>query len=196
MLKATAYRATFFSLSDALGTSTLATQGFPDGLDSFDQRYVGWATGLELSAKRRLTKRIGAIIAYTIGRSQRIAPHGENIPSGFDRTHVASAALSFDFGGGFHGGVRNLFYSGNPVLDRKDGRITDTGHRQTPFFRTDVRFEKRWRILETGHISLIVEMLNAFLAQEVVGTSCTGGICTETKIGPVAVPSLGLEGGF
>jgi hypothetical protein len=195
-LKATVYRAAFFALSDALGTSTLATQGFPDGLDGFDQRTTGWSTGLELSAKRRLTKRIGAIIAYTIGRSQRIAAHGESVPSGFDRTHVASAALSFDFGAGFRGGVRNLFYSGSPVLDRKDGRITDTGRRQTPFFRTDVRLEKRWRVKKTGHVSLIVEMLNTFVAPEVVGTSCTRGICTETKIGPVAVPSLGLEGGF
>jgi hypothetical protein len=206
ILKAAVYRATFFAINDALGTSTLATQGFPDGLAGFDQRYDGWSTGIELSAKRRLTKRIGAIVSYTIGRSERYGPHGERVPSGFDRTHVLSAALSFDFGAGFRGGIRDLFYTGTPVLDRvsapgstdsTDAHIVDTGRRQTPFFRSDIRLEKRWKIRETGHVSLILEMLNTFVAKEVVGTSCNrNGVCNETKIGPVAVPSLGLEGGF
>ncbi len=206
ILKAAVYRATFFAINDALGTSTLATQGFPDGLGGFNERYDGWSTGIELSLKRRLTKRLGAIVSYTIGRSERYGPHGERVPSGFDRTHVASAALSYDFGKGWRGGVRNLFYSGTPVLDRVEpagstdpsaARIVDTGRRQTPFFRTDLRIEKRWKIRETGHVSVILEMLNAFVAKEVVGTKCApSGVCDETKIGPVAVPSLGVEGGF
>ena len=62
-LRGTVYRLTMFDLNDALGTSALAGEGFPEGFEDFDQRFQGTSTGLELSASRRLSRTIGAAIA-------------------------------------------------------------------------------------------------------------------------------------
>ena len=199
-LRAAVYATAFFNLNDALGTSTIASSsGFTGGLDRFDRRYQGRAEGLELSVKRRLTRDLGGILAYTLGRSDRIGPQGEQVPSGFDRTHVASVALTYDFGKGFHAGLKNLFYTGNPVLTRdpKTDRIIDTGKRLSPFYRLDARFEKRFTILTKGYLSLVAEMLNVFIAKETIGVDCsTGPVCQPQYLGPVVIPSIGIEGGF
>ena len=42
----------------------------------------------------------------------------------------------------------------------------------------------------------MLEMLNATLTKEVISEDCYEGICREDAIGPVTIPSLGLEGGF
>ena len=73
--------------------------------------------------------------------------------------------------------------------------------RLPPFYRIDTRFEKRWTLGKTGFISLVVEVLNTFLAQEVLGEDCVVDDvgrqrCSPSKLGPVTIPSLGLEGGY
>jgi hypothetical protein len=123
------------------------------------------------------------------------------VPSGFDRTHVASAALTYDFGAGFRGGLRSLFYTGAPIIRRPEGEPILVKERLPPFFRTDWRFEKRFSIADTGFISIVAEMQNTFLAAETIGEDCRGGIfeplvCGPEVIGPVVIPSLGVEGGF
>jgi len=75
----------------------------------------------------------------------------------------------------------------------------------------DWRLEKRWSIGKTGFVSVVAEVLNTFLAKEVVGesceivadaTDCEGGVCNSKEVcgpstlGPVAIPSLGVEGGY
>lgn len=75
------------------------------------------------------------------------------------------------------------------------------------FVRLDLRVEKRWRIGQNGWVSFIVEALNATLTREVTGYRCSTSIqfpgapvppttCNERVVGPIAVPSLGVEGGF
>lgn len=197
--KATAYRTAFFDMNDALGTSSLSSsEGFPGGLDRFDERFDGTSIGLELSVKRRLTKRLGGLFSYSIGRADRVGPQGEHVPSGFDRTHVANLALTYDFGKGWRGGVKNLFYSGTPILRRdEENRVVYEGRRLDPFYRLDARVEKRFTILDKGFVSIVLEMLNVFVTQESIGVSCnTEGRCTTQKLGPVAIPSIGVEGGF
>lgn len=198
-LRATAYRTTFLDMNDALGTSSLSSsEGFPGGLDKFDERFDGTSMGLELSVKRRLTKRLGGLFSYTLGRADRIGAQGERVPSGFDRTHVANLALTYDFGKGWRGGVKNLLYSGTPILKRDaDDRVVYEGRRLTPFYRFDARVEKRFTILEKGFLSIVVEMLNVFVTPEAIGYSCNDeGKCGTQKLGPIAIPSIGLEGGF
>ena len=67
------------------------------------------------------------------------------------------------------------------------GDETGDQARDPPYYRVDFRVEKRWSVLDTGWLSLVVEMLNATLTKETIGGQ---------QIGPVLVPSLGLEGGF
>ncbi len=207
-LRGTLYRLAFFDVNDALGTSPLSGEGFPDGFEEFDQRFLGTSAGLELSLRRRVARGWGASLAYTLGRSER-SHRGRRLPSGFDRTHVASAALLYDFGAGFRGGVRNLVYSGAPLLtDDADGRLT-VKDRLGPFYRFDWRFEKRWTFGETGFVALVAEVANSLLASEETGEDCVYDVgsvngepvvlrerCRRTRLGPVTIPSLGVEGGY
>ena len=68
--------------------------------------------------------------------------------------------------------------------------------RLAPFFRLDLRLEKRWQLGPRAWLSFVVEWMNATLSKESIGTNCTLEGCQEERIGPVTIPSLGLEGGF
>ena len=65
-------------------------------------------------------------------------------------------------------------------------RSTDV-EREPSFHRLDVRIEKRWLIGQRGWLAFVAEMMNATFNKETIG---------ETEIGPVTIPSIGLEGGF
>ena len=111
----------------------------------------------------------------------------------FDRTHVLNAAIAYDLGRNWRAGVRGTFYTGLP----KAPDPTDPGStRLAPFFRVDLRLEKRWQLSRRWWISFVAEWMNATLSKESIGTSCTLQGCQETKIGPVTLPSIGIEGGF
>jgi hypothetical protein len=85
-----------------------------------------------------------------------------------------------------------MFYTGIPK--QPDGppgltqppRTTDV-EREPSFYRLDLRLEKRWNITRTAWISFVMEMLNATFHKETIG---------DTEIGPVTIPSIGVEGGF
>ena len=131
--------------------------------------------------------------------------------SAYDRPHVVNAVASYDLGSGWRAGGRFVFYSGVPTIPGTpafQGQIVAVPPERTPpFFRLDVRLEKRWRIGERGWISVILEALNTTLSEEVTGYRCQTALafpgqplpsptCSERVVGPVTVPSLGVEGGF
>ncbi len=205
---ATVFRDAFFDMTDALG-STPATGGDLDR--SFGQRSLGTSYGLELTLRRRLTRRLGGLVAYTLSRSERTidAPvlvsldpvraviTRLKVPSTYDRTHVLSAAASYDFGRGYRAGARGVFYTGTPkttFLPRRG--LVSGGDRLPPFFRLDARLEKRWTVGKAGWISAVLEVQNATLSKEAMNGDCERGACETEEIGPVTIPSLGLEGGF
>ncbi len=159
---------------------------------AFATRATGSAYGFELYFKRRLTSRLGGFLSYTLSRSTRTA-NGEDFIASFDRTHVLNAAVAYDLGRNWRAGTRVTYYTGLPkALDPTDPGST----RLAPFFRLDLRLEKRWQLNPRWWISFVAEWLNATLTKESIGTSCTLQGCQETKIGPVTIPSLGIEGGF
>jgi hypothetical protein len=174
----------FFAMTDAVGTSD--GEGAPD----FGERSRGASFGAEVFLRRRLTERFGGFVSYTLSRSQRRIG-SEQFLSAFDRPHVVSAAVSYDLGRGWRTGGRFSFYSGTPVQpssgDTIAARTTDM-EREPPFYRLDLRLEKRWAVGDTGWISFVAEFMNATLNKE----TWPGG----EEIGPIAIPSLGLEGGF
>jgi TonB family protein len=182
---ATVFHNAFFNMSDALG----ANPG--GGVDNLDERSLGQAYGLELYLHRDLTERLGGFLSYTLSRSTR-SMGNETFLSAFDRTHVGSVALSYDLGRNWRAGARVMFYSGIPVQPdgppglNQPSRTTDV-RREPGFYRLDLRFEKRWNIKQTGWISFVAEMLNATFHKETIG---------DTQIGPVTIPSIGVEGGF
>ncbi len=195
----TGYRLGFFQINDALGGGT-SGEAFPESLGSFQSRFYGTSVGLELAAKRKLSRNLGAVLSYGLGRSERTDEDEHVFPSAFDRTHVATAALTYDFGRGWRAGVKQVLYSGTPLLEElADGEVR-VKKRLPAFYRMDWRLEKKWTIGKTGFVSFVAEALNTFVASEVVGEECGDALdpdrCKPSKIGPVAIPSLGVEGGY
>ncbi len=189
----------FLSMNDPLG---LATSGELDGFDSFFKRSRGSSMGLEVSLKRKLTKRLGGLLGYTLSRSQRSFQRFTGLSS-FDRTHVLNAAITFDMGAGWRAGARFLYYTGIPVRDQASaivppGVAAVIPERTEAFPRLDARVEKKWLFSKTTFLSLVIEGLNVTLSRESLGYGCNGsdGTCGPKYFGPVTVPSIGLEGGF
>jgi hypothetical protein len=179
---ASGFYSAFFNMTDSLGTS--------DGEEpDYDSRVQGYAFGGELSLRRRLTGRLGGFISYTLSRSVREDGSGTFL-SYFDRPHVGSTALSYDLGRNYRIGARAIYYSGTPRQPTVDGadRSQAPAGRYPAFFRLDVRFEKRWKLGKTGWIAFVVDFLNATLSKEV----WPGG----DRVGPVTIPSIGVEAGL
>jgi TonB family protein len=184
------FRNAFFNMTDAFGTSTFTDVVTPEG---FSQRSLGSSIGLELSLRRRMTKRIGGFVSYTLSQSERMLGK-YHILSGTNRTHVLNTAVGVDIGRGFRAGTRVVFYTGFPRVGcaaTPGSPATAAGSELPPFFRLDGRVEKRWTLGNTRWLSLVLEMQNTTLSKETLG-----GRCETVEIGPVAIPSIGLEGGL
>jgi hypothetical protein len=195
-------------------TDLSATCG--NGIDDCSplDRADGRAYGLEVSVRRPFSQRVGALLSYTLSRTERTF-RGDSFVSDFDRTHVVNAVISVDLGRRWYAGARLLAYSGRPysliaVDDPTEPYDTTligqrNGLRRRGFYRLDVRIEKRWVILERGWISLVLEGFNVTLQKETVDFDCrlaeilgsqAGLSCGGQQIGPISVPSLGVAGGI
>lgn len=181
----TGFHNAFFGMTDAIGSSN---RGFDAALE--DIRASGRAFGGELFLRKRLTKNLGGFLSYTISRSTRTLD-GRTYPATFDRTHVASLAVAYDLGRKWRIGTRFVFYTGAPKVVQQHGLLapppTLSPDRDPAFYRVDLRLEKRWNFGEKMWLSFVVEFLNATLHKEVV---------QGQEIGPVTIPSIGVEGGF
>jgi TonB family protein len=209
--KLTLFQNAFFDMTDLL---SLVRYG--DELDegNFTDRSLGQAYGLEFTLRRPLTRKLGGYLAYTLSRSERTLGSANYVAS-FDRTHVLHLAAAYDLGRRWRVGSRFTYYSGVPssveVAERlttigPNGEVTETAgtpsgpplHRRAPdFFRLDLRVEKRWLLGSSGAwLSFIMEVLNTTLSRETVNYTCDSVRCDEERIGPVTIPSIGLEAAF
>ncbi|MCU0683183.1 MAG: TonB-dependent receptor plug domain-containing protein [Polyangiaceae bacterium] len=193
---ATVFKNIFFNMSDALGTGD---RDVDDSSLTSPPRSLGSAYGLELFLRRRLTSRLGGFLTYTLSRSVRTVGR-EKFPSSFDRTHVFNLALAYDLGRRWRAGGRFVFYTGFPrfadttpapgTLPPSPAEIAENllhPPRQPAFYRLDLRLEKRWQINRTVWWSMIFEVLNTTLNKEII---------EDEPIGPVTIPSFGVEAGF
>jgi hypothetical protein len=75
------------------------------------------------------------------------------------------------------------------------------------FYRIDTRIEKAWKVGTKGRIALVFEWLNVTLRKEATSVNCGSSAssfqaalaandCKFEEIGPVTIPSLGVEGSF
>jgi hypothetical protein len=165
--------------------------------------FNGRSFGLELYVKRPLTKRFGWWLAYTLSRTERDAfysGHWTRVLSQFDRTHVVQAVAAANLGKGWQAGLHVVAYSGFPYSTT--GR-TDLApdSRGPPFVRVDARIAKAWKALG-GTFTFVIEGLNVLLSKESIGTSCSttfGGMgtpmtqCQPNAIGPITIPSIGVD---
>lgn len=182
----TVFYSAFYDMTDAMGSGAMEN----DSDDALLQRSRGQAVGLELSIKRPLTTRLGGYASYTLARSTRTLGK-EHFFSTFDRTHVLNAALAYNLGRNWRAGTRVTFYTGIPITPETSPGVvppprTMSVRRTDPFFRIDLRTEKRWTWESGVWISFVAEVMNATLSREMIG---------DETIGPITIPSIGLEGG-
>jgi TonB family protein len=177
----------------------------------------GIAYGLEVLLRRPLSKRLSGWLSYTLSRSTRdghfLTPSGGDVQatvvSDYDRTHVLNAILAYDLGARWRAGGRFVFYTGTPYSSTQVGNVPAppyNNERTSPFYRVDVRLEKRWSFLKNGYIAFIAEVQNATLSKEQTsyGLGCEGRSanargttqCTPPTIGPLTIPSVGVEASF
>jgi TonB family protein len=178
-----------FAGSDALGISQLDNADV--SVDANSDRVTSHSYGFELYLRRPLTRRLGGFVSYTLSRSLRSVARLEG-PSSFDRTHVLNFALAYDLGRAWRAGARFMFYTGIPA-EVAYPKAAQNPPRSPPFFRIDWRLEKRWRLGDTGFWALVFEMLNSTLHKEILQYSCYAYGCAKEAIGPVTVPSIGVE---
>jgi TonB family protein len=187
---ATVFRSAYFNALDPIG----GARDFAIDQTSLNRRATISAAGLELRLERPLRQRIGGFISYTLSRTEESTGSTKG-PSGFDRPHIFQAALSYDLGKGFVVGARTVVYSGVPELSLEGAPHFTSARRGSPFFRLDLRAEKRFRLGQNGYWGVIAEILNATSTKEVVRLDC-GEICRERSAGPVILPSIGLQAGI
>ena len=185
---ATLFHNAFYNMNDALGDRSNTTTG---GIGTaLTQRANGQAYGFEFFLHRRLNKRLGGFLTYTLSRSTRTLDNS-TFPSAFDRTHVLNAALAYDLGRNWRAGTRLVFYTGTPVITPTGGLVvaqpTLSNSRNPAFYRVDVRLEKRWQMTQRAWISFVAEVMNVTLSKETYN---------NTVIGPITIPSVGVEAGF
>lgn len=190
-LEATLYQSAIFNLSDSIGQARARDN---DHSVREEARGIGASRGIELMLKRSLSRNFGGFVAYTLSRSERFIGR-VSAPSAYDRRHVLSAALSYDWGRGFRSGVRGSYYTGIPA-DVAYIEAARNPPRATPYFRLDLRGEKRFVWNQTSWLAIVLEVVNATLNQETSNASCNAYACKERRIGPVTIPNLGLEAGF
>jgi hypothetical protein len=181
-----------------------------------NQPVRGKAYGVELLLRRSFSKRLSGWLSYTLSRSIREAHFVKadgtdevaTVASEFDRTHVLNAVLSYALGRGWRAGTRLLFLTGTPY-SRLDGAFPVppyNAYRNPAFYRVDFRLEKRWRLGQDGSIAFVLEGQNVTLSKEVssLGLECEGGpmapgqttSCKQSTVGPLTIPSIGVEAFF
>jgi len=174
---------------------------------------TGHAYGLEVLVRRPLSRRLTGWLSYTLSHARREAHFvtlsgadaTATVTNDFDRTHVVNAILAYDLGWHWRLGTRFVYYSGAPY-SALAGNVPVppyNGHRGPAFFRVDVRLEKRWALAKERSVALVIEGLNVTLSREVspLALDCVGDVtaqggttqCTQGRIGPLTIPSVGVE---
>jgi hypothetical protein len=193
----------------------------PDGprLCPDDQPVHGQAYGLELLVRRPLLKRLTGWLSYTLSRATREAHYltssggvaTSTIAGDYDRTHVLNVMGAYDLGRRWRFGARFVFYTGAPYSDNfPPGQGSPVpplnDRRYPPFYRADVRLEKRWSLGQQRSIALVAEVQNVTLTKEARSYDCQAiqinsaapisQNCSVGYLGPITLPSIGVEAFF
>ena len=186
----TLFHNVFFNMTDYISLVQLQNA---NGRTVTDMRSLGHAYGAEVMVRRSLARNFGGFVSYTLSRSNRSAGRLEG-PATTDRTHVLNVAASYDLGRNWRLGGRWLFYSGVPAHVAYV-EAAQSPPRTPPFWRIDFKLQKRWYIkAPDAWWGLVLEVLNTTLNKEALNGSCNAYRCQFDAIGPVTIPSIGLEG--
>jgi hypothetical protein len=120
--------------------------------------------------------------------------------------------MNYAFDSGIRVGLRATYYSGRPDVPTfvfAPGAEMPSAspllqRRLVPYYRIDLRAEKRWQVGRTEWVAAVLEFFNATLSKEAIGQTCQvsagrsigAASCNDEFIGPISLPSVGVEGGF
>jgi hypothetical protein len=180
----------YFNLTDPFGQ----TQDLDLDADEAKVRSIGRAVGLELSLSRPMTRGFGASLAYTLSRSTRSYERIHTL-AGYDRPHVLNVGASLDLGRRWIASARSVLYSGVPGSRTLGDRRVFDQERARPFFRIDLRLEKRFVSSPSTWWAVVAEIMNASLSTEVLRRPCEPS-CIDDNVGPIVLPSAGVLGQF
>jgi hypothetical protein len=184
----------FLNMADPLGT--LRNSANESDWELVERRALGSTLGVELMLRRPLTRKLGGFLSYTLSRSTRMFGREQAVAT-FDRTHVLNLVLGYDLGKNWRAGSRFVFYTGFPRMQGFFRPADDDERSRTPaFWRIDLRLEKRWLLGGRKWWAFVFEIMNATLNREVVQLGCDEFSCDEETIGPVTIPSIGVEAAF
>jgi hypothetical protein len=212
-------RPDFLELSEQL--SVQANQGveyaLPDGMLGRTTLFHQWVEvdtpgvhgrsyGAEQFLRRDFTHRLGGILSYTLSRAEG-SVGSQRVLSSFDRTHVISLVLGYDFGAGYRIGARAYLASGRSIRlacptpdcgpgDAAAPRTYQRDLRLPAFFRLDARAEKRWQLKNGFWITGTLEWFNALMADEADGVSYTPRGIRYDRQSALTLPSIGVEVGY
>jgi hypothetical protein len=175
---------------------------FHSWIDADQRDFSGRNYGAEAFLRRDFSERLGGFLAYTLSRTEQTTGR-ETFPSEFDRTHLLSASLGYDFGAGIRWGWRAYYASGQRWTFGCDpnGATPVVGGclrgRLPAFFRVDTRLEKRWTFASGAWIGVNFEWFNVAVAKEAydIEVGPTGALRPRYQPA-LTIPSLGLEAGF
>lgn len=187
--------------SSMLGKLTL----FHSWIDAEQRDYSGRNYGLEVSLRRDFSERLGGFVSYTLSRTE-LTTGSETFQSEFDKPHLLSVAIGYDFGAGFRLGWRAYYASGqrfavgcgasstqlspDPDFPCRSGRLPD-------FLRLDTRFEKRWTFDSGAWVTLNFEWFNATISREASEVIVLPNGSIRPGYQPaLTLPSVGIEAGF
>jgi TonB family protein len=162
--------------------------------------------GLELFFLRSFLERLNGLVSYTLSHSETELARTSHV-SLWDRTHLLTLALGYDFGAGWHAGARFFFESGRlaavscPTPDCAPHELGPESflvtRRLPSFYRLDARVERRLTFGEGRWLSFTWECFNALARAEPIGydyAPSTG--LTVRKQAALIFPSFGIEGGL
>ena len=162
----------------------------------------GSTYGLELLVERALTRRLGGWLSYTLSRAERVLDNA--------RVSVALRPHPRAVGGrslrprpGLRRGLARHVLHG-PSRTSRPRRATTalpraSDQRRLPdYYRFDARLDKRWDLGGGEWVTVVAEFFDATLTKEAVDYKCNflTRLCAAEYVGPIALPSIGLEGGW
>jgi hypothetical protein len=175
------------------------------------QKLTGWIayTLSRTTRETRLSSYDLATIGNIEGPRRQLSSYQE-VPGDFDRTHVLNVIGAYDLGAGWRTGARFYYYTGRPYSRRVYGYTLPpfNEYRFPDYYRIDARIEKTWHIGKKGaKLSFVAEWLNVTLTKEAASVTCgsnkslkdalaSADDCHFEEIGPVTIPSIGIEGSF
>jgi hypothetical protein len=168
------------------------TPSNPDPLaDDFLIKRDALSYGVEVLARRPLSRRLHGWFSYTLSQNLRSLGGGAVGPSDWDQRHILNLVVGYRFGQNTIGG-RAHYNTGRPFLALGPGGEQFT--RLPPFYQVDLRIDHR-AFYAKFIFDFYVELVNATFSRQVYAVTQASGVLKEESF-QIVLPSIGVRAEF